>query len=271
MSFMDGGAGAAVSAIDAAVERALAIDPEQAMALRTRAIVVGKCLYDADQAEALFQRALRTMPHFTSARLNFAEILTLAGRFDEALAQLGLARIHDPLSATVHLARAICLGYARRFDDARNAWALCRAAGETSLWYLHGAGMNELAAGKIEAAAALLAEGATRFPDLPIAIVGKACLHAARGERGRAQALVDDCAARFPHYSPANLAVVAAMMGDREKTLRLLGDALDRRDMALPAATMFPALDWLADDPALRQLAKRCPIWERRSAVTAAA
>jgi hypothetical protein len=96
-----------LASLRATVDRALALDADQPRALRTKAIIAGKCDYDAEAAEKGFLRALRTMPHYTSARTTYAEILTLAGRFDEAVAQLNLARLHDPLSAAVHLARAI--------------------------------------------------------------------------------------------------------------------------------------------------------------------
>ena len=47
-----------------------------------------------------------------ATRTTYGEILTLAGRFDEAVAQLNLARLHDPLSAAVHLALSLLLAVA---------------------------------------------------------------------------------------------------------------------------------------------------------------
>jgi TolB-like protein len=249
--------------------RALLLDPDQPTALRTLAIVVGKHDFDAATAEGLFQRSLRLLPHYTSARINYAELLTLEGRNDEALAQLNLARIYDPLSASVHLARAICLGYQRDFDAAREAYALCRAAGESSLWTLTSGGMNELAAGRLDAAAPLLDDAAARFPDMPMALMAHACLFAARGDAVRARAIDDACAARFPFSSPAGRAVVSALLRDRETTLQRLAAAVDMRDMSLLAATMSPALDWLDDDPSLLVLRRRCPVWARRARLAA--
>ncbi len=269
LSFMDRDNGPIVARVRACADRALVLDPQQPTALRTKAIVLGKCDFDAAGAELLFQRALRTMPHYTSARLNYAEILTLSGRFAEAMATLNLARNYDPLSATVHLAHAICLGYARRYDDARNAWTLCRATGEMSLWVLTGAGMNELAAGNFDAAETLVAEAVARFPDMPTALLCRAYVHAARGDAEAALALDRACIARFPHYSPANRAVLAALLRDRRATLQLLTAALDARDMDFLYATIQPAFDWLADDPELRGLRARCPVWAHRVSIAA--
>ncbi|MEP7181472.1 MAG: hypothetical protein ABI886_04725 [Betaproteobacteria bacterium] len=76
-SFMDRDSSPIIAPMRAAVDRALALDPDQPMALRTKAILLCKYDYDADGAESFFQRALRTMPNYTSARLNYAEMLTL--------------------------------------------------------------------------------------------------------------------------------------------------------------------------------------------------
>ena len=264
MTFQDEKAAALIPRLRETADHALALDPDQPVALRTMAMIVGKCDYDAVEAEQLFLRAVRLMPHYTSARLNYAELLTLCGRNDEALVQLNLARLYDPLSGTVHLARAVCLGYQRRYAEARDAWALCRAAGEGSVWALVGYGMNELAAGDLDAAAPLLIEALERFPDIPAVLVSHAALHAARGDHERASAIEREYEARYPFYSPSHRALVPALRRDRESTLRLLDEALSIRDMDLIPGTMHPAFDWLADDLAYNALRNRCPIWARR-------
>jgi TolB-like protein/tetratricopeptide (TPR) repeat protein len=270
LSFQDRDPAPIIERLRATSDRALALDAGQPVALRTKAILLGKHDYDARRAESLFQRALRTLPHYTSARINYAELLTLEGRYDEALAQLNLARLYDPLSATVHLACAICLGYQRMYDAAREALALCRAAGEASLWILTSAGMNELVAGNFDTAATLLGEAATRFPDMPAALLCHACLHAARGDAAQARDIDRACAARFPFVSPAGRAVVSALLRDKDETMRHLAQALAARDMTLLAATMQPAFDWLAGDADFRRLRSGCAIWAQRADPVAA-
>jgi Tfp pilus assembly protein PilF len=265
LSFQDRDPAPIVARVRDTAERALALDPDQPVALRTLAILLGRHDYVGRAAESLFERALRTLPHYTSARLNYAEILTLEGKYDDALAQLNLAQLYDPLSASVHLARAICFFYQRDYDAARSAVSLCSAAGEGSVWLLTTAGMIELAAGNLDAAASLLEQAAARFPDMPLALNGVARLHAARGDAERARAIDRDCAARFPHFSPSSRAVVAALLHDKPEALRYVAQAQDGHDMTLLAATMLPAFDWLADDPGFRQLRGRCALWAGRS------
>jgi len=247
-----------------AAQRALALDPSQPVALRTLAIVIGKGDHDFDTAETLFTRALAAAPHYTSARLNYAELLALAGRFAEAGIELNLARLHDPLSGSVHLACAVLCGYARMGGDARAAWSLCRAAGETSAWVRLGEADNELTDGRTALAASMVDEAARALPDLPAVLVSRAVVRAAQGDSAGALALERECAERFPHYSPALRAIPAARRGDRAQALALIGEALDRHDLGLLEATLDPAFDAYAGDPAWEALRARSPIWARR-------
>ena len=248
-----------------AAARALALDPEQVVALRTRAIFAGKADGDFDAARSLFERALRSLPNDTSARLNYAELLTYAGRFDESLVQINLARAHDPLSTSVHLARAVCLYLQRRHEEADEAWALCRASGDTSLWTVAGQGMNALAAGRVDDAQAMIGDALLRSPGQPRLVVWQACVHAARGEHDRALACERECAKQSPWLSPAHRAMPAAIRRDRETTLRLIAEALDRRDLGLPFVSMDRALDWLAGDRDFERLRRRSPLWAARA------
>lgn len=250
--------------IDEAAGHALAIDPGHPIALRTRAIFAGKRDQDMDLARSLFERALESMPNHTSARLNFAEFLTLSGRYAESRTQLGLARYHDPMSASVHLACAVCATLERRYDDASDAWALCRAAGETSLWLLGGEAFTALAAGRLDDAAALARKYAQQMPDDPTALYCLTAVAAGQGDAARARELDLETGRRFPWFPASHRALPAALLHDRPATLRWLEIALDRRDLTLLAATMHRAFDWLDGDPDYEPLRGRAPIWAAR-------
>ena len=258
LSFMDQPLPPLIERVRESVDRALALDAEQPVALRTRAILTCKCEFRIDEAEALFARVLRTMPHYTSARLNYAELLTIDGRFEDALAQLNLARVYDPLSLSVHLARAHCLTSQRRYAEARAAWALCRAGGEASLWVLTGSGQNELADGQLDAAQRFFNEAAERFPDLPFVLLCLGWLEAARGNAARARAIERDCIDRFAPVSKVDRAILAGLLRDRDAAIALFGEAIAERDMDALPATRHPAFDWLAEDEVFQSLLERC-------------
>lgn len=271
LTFMDAPIAPLVERIRASVDRALAIDPEHPVALRTKAIIAGKHDYDLVAAEALFARALRTLPNYTSARLNFAEALMLQGKFSDALAEINLALVFDPLSPSVRMARGLCLRYARRHDEARHEWALCRAAGETSLWVLSEAGLNELAAGNLDAAATSFEEMAQRHPDYPSTPMLAAYLAAARGDVARARAEERACLERFPQSAPTARAYLAALLHDADAALAHLAAALAEHDMGLLYAAIDPAYEWLASDTGYKRVmnAAGAPGWRGRLLDTA--
>lgn len=248
----------------AAAERALALDAEQPVALRTLAIILGKFRGDFGAAEGLFRRALASTPHYTSVRLNYAELLTFAGRAEDALEQLALARLHDPLSASVSLARGACLNLMRRYDEADAAWALARAAGDNSEWRRGGEIWTALAAGRLDDALAKITDLHAAMPPQGGTLICLASVLAARGDRDGALALERECVGRYPWYSSAQRALPAAYRRDRAETLRLLAEGLDRHDCFVLNATMHPALDWLAGDADYARLRRRSPIWFAR-------
>lgn len=246
-TFMDRD-GVLLADVHAAIDRALALSPEHPVALRTLAIVTGKRDHDAFTAEELFRRALRSMPHYTSARINLAELFALQGKAAEALAELNLARVYDPLSPSVLLARAVCLDTLRMYDAGGEAWALCEATGEASLWVLCGVGTHRLLTGKLAEAAVSFEEAARRHPTSPQPLMGEAYVLAAEGRTTAARAAEQACIARFPHAGTAARAVLAGYLGERERVCELLAQAHASHDMELIQAAIHPALDAFARD-----------------------
>ncbi len=253
--------------------KALALDPDDPVALRTEAILVGKCEFDLPRAEALYARALRALPNYTSARLNAAETLWLQGRFDEALAEVDLALVHDPLSAAARTARAGCLRLMGRHDEARQEWAIFRASGETSPWGLSGAALNELHAGRVEAAAKILDEGIAKLPALPFLRFMRGLVHAYAREPEAARACERECIEQAPGgLLPTQRASLASALRDKRGALVLLEQGLAERDMHFLYAGIDPTFEWLADDPDFIALLNRggIPCWRgvRRTTAT---
>ena len=109
-----------------AADQALAINPDSARALTTRAYL--KALYDYDfvGANADFSRAIELEPNYATGHQWYAEILSKQRRHEEAIEQINLARGADPMSAVVALVKGNIYWNADRLDDALLAYQASR-------------------------------------------------------------------------------------------------------------------------------------------------
>jgi eukaryotic-like serine/threonine-protein kinase len=101
----------------AAAERAVALDDRLAEAHATLAYA-RKNSFDWRQAEASFKRSIEFKPGYSTAHHWYSILLTQEGRFPEALAEIKIAQSLDPLSIGPQLQFASLLMMSRRFDDA---------------------------------------------------------------------------------------------------------------------------------------------------------
>ena len=100
-----------------AVERALALDASEPEAHSALAELRLRRLDWSGASEAL-RRAVELGPTNVRIRGQFADLLALQGRFDEALVEARIGESLDPLSPRARHEVASVLRYARRFDEA---------------------------------------------------------------------------------------------------------------------------------------------------------
>jgi TolB-like protein/DNA-binding winged helix-turn-helix (wHTH) protein len=117
--------GEANAAADAAVAKALELDPGLGEAYAERAWTLMKFRWDFPDAERDFRRGLESDSVTSSIPLGYGEYLVAMGRFDEGLRQMKRARDLDPLSVEMRADSCRMLGFARRDGD---AIAQCNAA-----------------------------------------------------------------------------------------------------------------------------------------------
>jgi TolB-like protein/Tfp pilus assembly protein PilF len=241
------------SARDAA-QRALAIDPDESNAASVLGGIMGAFDVDPVGAIAWFRRVLRRAPHHTTARHNLAVLLCYTGSFDEALAEAGLARQHDPLSDLLRINIAATLSYARRHDESRREWRLLEKSGAlkpsgTFPWLVAVlAGNNELWDDRLDRAAELYRTARTIQPDNSTPEMCIGMVAARRGDRAAAVAQDALCRDRFPDMSSYQLAMLGGAMRDKPGVLRHLARARERKDHLLVSACVDPSFAWLADD-----------------------
>lgn len=111
-------AGEATAASDAAVAKALQLDPGLGEAYAERAWTLLFYHWDFPGTERDFRYALELEPNTADAHEGYGVYLVAMGRFDEGLRELKRARDLDPLSPIVITDYCHMLLYARRYDDA---------------------------------------------------------------------------------------------------------------------------------------------------------
>jgi TolB-like protein/DNA-binding winged helix-turn-helix (wHTH) protein/Tfp pilus assembly protein PilF len=117
--------GEATAAADAALAKALQLEPDLAEAYAERGWTLLFYHWDFPGAERDFRHALELEPGSTDAHEGYADYLTVMGRFDDAFGEMRKARDLDPLSPLTLTDYCSVLFMAHRFADAE---AQCSAA-----------------------------------------------------------------------------------------------------------------------------------------------
>lgn len=238
----------AYSRAQASIDRALALDA----GLATAHVSLGQLRlmrdWDWSGAEASYRTALRLEPSFALAHQWLSELLSLAGRHDEALVAVGRAADLDPLSPLVHAAWGQRLNAAGRHREALERFAAADGLGARFAWhwrevaYAHERLGNETAAldahvermrrraVKGEAMAAL--QEAIRTGGLP---------GYWRWQRGRLS--------KMKRVEPMLMAEAAAGSGDLDGARPWLEAAVAKRGSWFLHLVKSPAFDGLRDDP----------------------
>ncbi len=108
----------AMSKAKAAARRALEIDETLCEAHISMGVIKLKSDWNWQEAEREFKRAIELNPDNASAHFWYTELLTVTGRFQEAIAESEIARGIDPLSPPVNMNMGRSLYRARDYDRA---------------------------------------------------------------------------------------------------------------------------------------------------------
>jgi TolB-like protein/Tfp pilus assembly protein PilF len=121
-----------------AVNNALAINPNSAPALATSGYYKATYDFDWEGANSDLERAVVLAPDYGQAHQWYGEILNLQRRLDEALLQLRLARIANPMSAVVRHVPGFFNLWNLRLDAAEAHYMDALALGGQPLrWTIH--------------------------------------------------------------------------------------------------------------------------------------
>ena len=237
----------------AANERALAADPNLAVAHLNLARIVVYADHDWNGATKLFEKAQSLDPSSPDAPFYHAILLTLLSQFDAAQRQLDLAKKVDPLAPSPLAFEAML---ANRRGDFEHARELSRRHGELlgePLASPHFVGALLALRGKCEEALALMKTAESLGGNLAIYASERAALFARCGNRAEAVKMRDLFRRQSP-YSAFHLGAMEAGMGNHAQAYQLLETAVRLRDPSLPMLQVDPLLDGLRKEPRFGQL-----------------
>jgi TolB-like protein len=243
----------AVSRAREAVTRAFELDDDAGEAHTALGYI--RLYYDWDwpEAERSFLRALELNPNDAFARHGYADLLTVAGRAEDGVAQAELGARSDPFSFLVNATVVGHLFFARRYEDVLVASRDLQerfsrpAAGRffqgLALWQLE----------RYDEALAVLGGG---WPDDASFKDSVRTAGEQDGPRG-AMKVVADRLADSERSEPSNLALYYTMAGDYNAAFEWLEAAFEARVPGLLHATANPALAPLYADPRFDDLKRR--------------
>jgi TolB-like protein/DNA-binding SARP family transcriptional activator/Tfp pilus assembly protein PilF len=240
--------------------RALEIDPLLAAPHATLGYILTYYHLDWPQAEAEFQRALAMEPNYSTAHQWYANLLTVAGRFDEAARAMRRAQEADPLSLIANAALGWTLFYAGDYSAAlkqcRSTLALDPNYVLAHLW----GGWALEALGQSREAREWIGRAIEIAPGNELTRLSLAHLLAGApsdAERDSARMILRDIEGRSlaGTYVPSyEIAKVYLALGERAEALRWLERAVDERSHSRAFLRVDPQLGAIRGDAQYERL-----------------
>jgi len=241
-------------------EKAMKIDETLPEAHDALATVKTWFDWDWEGGERHYRRAIELNPGFALARQRYAINFLVRGRFDEAIAQMKLAFISDPLSPALNAALGfayICVG---RFDDAIETLNRAvemdpsRPGGHYALghFYLFKS-MYEEALDEYREAMEL-SEEMSLWPEMFIGIT-----YAKMGKPDKAREVLASQLERSKqqYISSFMFALLHFALGNNDEGFKLLDKAYEEHDPTLCWLKTHPLLESIRPDPRYADLLKK--------------
>jgi tetratricopeptide (TPR) repeat protein len=249
-----------VDLAQAAVQRALRLQPAHADSLVLAAQLAHRFHYNWSGARSCFERALRTAPDSGYVRQALALSLMLRGDFDGAELALQAARRVDTMNLGLRAHQALLWLYRRQWDDAEDTLqALLDLSADNVLGLSLLAYVN-LCRGDAGTALSLYTRMSTLHPAQSIGPSGQVWALAALGRTAQAHQQLQLLLQQWSvgrYLSPYQLAMAQCWLGDDAAALDMLQRAVDERDANSLCLPVDPAFDRLAAAPRFIALRRR--------------
>ncbi len=242
----------AITRAEAAVEKALEIDPTLGEAHTSLALIRDWHDRDWSGAERAFKRAIELNPNNANAQHRYSYYLIALGRHKESLAMRKRLVELDPLSPGRKEGLGFAYTFARQYDQAidqyRKALELDPNSAHPGLGraYLQ-KGMHEDAIAAFQKAVDL---GGWTKHDLGYA-------YAVAGKREEAVKTLEELLEQGKGVQPTGVAQLYGALGEKDQAFAWLEKAYEEHDGWLAMLKVDPHFDSLRDDPRFQSLLRR--------------
>jgi serine/threonine protein kinase/tetratricopeptide (TPR) repeat protein len=247
------------SLASAAVERALAAQPDLGEALAARGRLRHRSEWDWDGAVDDLRRSHLTAPSAWQGWLDHAKLAASQGRHEEAIELAGTSLRLDPVSPLNLLGFAEILYLARRYDEALAAAERAIELEPTFAFNHLWKAMILLGLSRPEEAVVAAREAtrlAQRHPGT-LAVLARAEAEAGRPNVARGLLIEMDRAAAFAYVPPTLVAIVHLGLGDRDAAMAAFSRAVEERDWFIAELAVHPLADAAHSDPRMPALLAR--------------
>jgi TolB-like protein/DNA-binding winged helix-turn-helix (wHTH) protein/Flp pilus assembly protein TadD len=242
----------------AAALKALELDDGLAEAHTSLGLIAQIYDWDWRTAETQYRRAIELDPNYAAAHHWYAELLAYRGRFDEAFAEIELARQLDPLSLIIATDRGEILYLSRDYDG---AIAQVRGVLEMEPNFLpaHYILVFSLVQKGLFADALADVEKWRGSDETPWNLMMQAYVYGRSGQQVQARHALDklEQLKRSRPMDPAPILLAHVGLGNNEAAFALLQEAYSAHSTALPSLKVNPIYDPLRDDLRFHQLMSR--------------
>lgn len=244
---------------EAAARKALQLDNQLAEARASLAYATFLYRWDWAEAEKLFRSAIELNPSYATAHHFYSVYLMAEGRHAEAQSEIRRAQELDPLSLIINSVVGWIYYEGRRYDQAIEQ---CQTTVQMDPSYapaLLDLGTIYLKTGEYQKAIAQFERARTLVGDKGVVLSYLAQAHALSGDKVAAKKILRSLeSVSGPIFvSPWDFALIHLALGNREKSLSFLEQAVDQHVGWVVRLGVDPALDGLRAEARFTKLERR--------------
>ena len=236
--------------------KAIQLDPQLGEAHSSLALVLGQYDWDWTEAEREHKRAVELSPNSPSALMYYAELLSLQGRSDEAIAAATRGRELDPVSGAVGLQLSRAYFHARQYDRAAQSFQQFLDT-NPHFWPLH-LFLGQVYEQQGQYAKALVELHQAEGPTLQAtSVIGH--VFARSGQRPEAEKILRELIGRSntAYLPPTYIARIYAGLGEKDEAIAWLEKGFALRDSHMEFLGVDPTFDGLRSDTRFTDLLRR--------------